>query len=74
MKPYKVSITQDVANPRIMDVVIHATDQQEAQKYARNYFGDFRVDYRNRNVVTYVCSDFDFNHTYHVEPRVGERA
>jgi hypothetical protein len=51
---------------RAFDVVIHSNDCYEATDYARNYFGDRLTDYRNRNEVTYLHSDFEGNHTYHV--------
>ncbi len=36
-------------------------------EFAKNYFGDQSVDFRNRYRVTYLCSDFDGNHTFEVK-------
>ena len=49
------------------DVVIHGRYDESIQ-YAKEYFGavDHNADYRNRNGVKYLYSDFDLNHTFHV--------
>jgi hypothetical protein len=63
MKPYIVSITNITEG---LEVTINHERQWEATVYARDYFGDKRTDYRNRNIVEYQYSDFDHNHTYRV--------
>jgi hypothetical protein len=64
MKPYIVRFKNE--RETSLDVVIHSEDCRDATQFAREYFGDHRIDYRNRNTVEYLCSDFEQNHTYHV--------
>jgi hypothetical protein len=64
MKPYIERFEHQTETS--FDVVIHCENCQTATEYARGYFGDYRGDFRNRNRVEYLYSDFDGNHTYHV--------
>jgi hypothetical protein len=54
MKPY-VSSTHGTNKLRVSIV---ADNRVDAERYAKNYFGDKSTDFRNRNTVTFVESDY----------------
>lgn len=56
LKPYIVSTRSDEVT-KILTVTIGSANEVEAEAYARNYFGDYRADYRNRNVVQSAGTD-----------------
>lgn len=64
MKPFIVRFENQTE--RGFDVTIHASTCDAAREFARHYFGCSSVDFRNRNRVEYLHSDFDSTHTFHV--------
>jgi hypothetical protein len=63
-RPYVVAFEN--STDASFDVIVNYANQSEALVFARDYFGGMRTDYRNKNRVEYLYSDFDGNHTYRV--------
>jgi len=65
-RPYIVGFDNNTETS--FDVTVHGATCDGAQEWTRDYFGhaDGSRDYRNRNHVEYLWSDFDGNHTFRV--------
>ena len=53
MKPFIVSMS-DATNLQPACATVCADTAEAAVEFARNYFGDYRLDSRNKNRVTHV--------------------
>lgn len=72
-KAFIVSMQTAEDEPDYMTVIVHHSDCRIATEFAKNYFGDQSVDFRNRYRVTYLCSDFNGNHTFEIKKASRER-